>query len=316
MRRTSSIDVTFPEGRNGPMRLVARARDALAAGSGANATTIAEGAFEALLKPDRSIISITAQPDRPALKDMAGERAGGHLRNVIDLLLPNERLAGTPLHLILDDMSGVSLIAPWACSRWEPNWREEMARMKAEPANALLFEKENICTGLRTGSSAHEGAFPEGADTGDLRNPEDPDGWHAMPNEKVPSLRRARRIDVTLKDGLIRIDSAFQDSATTPDGPRSVIHEYRLRAAADPETLELVMLDAEPRVLPFAECPEAAAKAQVLVGTKLPMLRQAVLEKLRGTAGCTHLNDALRALAEVPILVGHMQSGRGVAAGG
>jgi hypothetical protein len=32
-------------------------------------------------------------------------------------------------------------------------------------------------------------------------------------------------------------------------------------------------------------------------------LRQLVLERLRGTAGCTHLNDALRALAEVPHLV-------------
>jgi hypothetical protein len=28
-----------------------------------------------------------------------------------------------------------------------------------------------------------------------------------------------------------------------------------------------------------------------------------VLRDLRGTAGCTHLNDALRALAEVPKLV-------------
>ena len=33
------------------------------------------------------------------------------------------------------------------------------------------------------------------------------------------------------------------------------------------------------------------------------LYRRVVLEKLRGTAGCTHLNDALRALAEVPQLV-------------
>jgi hypothetical protein len=33
-------------------------------------------------------------------------------------------------------------------------------------------------------------------------------------------------------------------------------------------------------------------------------LRERVLDELKGTAGCTHLNDMLRALAEVPVLVG------------
>jgi hypothetical protein len=31
-------------------------------------------------------------------------------------------------------------------------------------------------------------------------------------------------------------------------------------------------------------------------------LRHVVLERLARTKGCTHLNDALRALAEVPVL--------------
>jgi hypothetical protein len=56
-------------------------------------------------------------------------------------------------------------------------------------------------------------------------------------------------------------------------------------------------------VLPFIECPGAVTNAAKLVGTPLPLIREAVLRDLRGTAGCTHLNDALRALAEVPKLV-------------
>jgi hypothetical protein len=32
-------------------------------------------------------------------------------------------------------------------------------------------------------------------------------------------------------------------------------------------------------------------------------MRETVLAELAGPAGCTHLNDALRALAEVPALV-------------
>lgn len=115
-------------------------------------------------------------------------------------------------------------------------------------------------------------------------------------------MRRARRIDVS-RDTIVRIDAHFQDSATTPEGGRQALHEYRVRATADPVSLELLSVEAEPRVLPFAECPAAAANVLRLVGTPLPRLRERVLEELRGPAGCTHLNDALRALADVPILL-------------
>jgi hypothetical protein len=50
------------------------------------------------------------------------------------------------------------------------------------------------------------------------------------------------------------------------------------------------------------ECPSAASNLSRLLGTPLPDLREKVLAELRGTVGCTHLNDALRALAEVPAL--------------
>jgi hypothetical protein len=56
-------------------------------------------------------------------------------------------------------------------------------------------------------------------------------------------------------------------------------------------------------VLPYRECPTAAGNVSRLVGSQLPALREKVLQDLRGTLGCTHLNDALRALAEVPRLV-------------
>jgi hypothetical protein len=42
------------------------------------------------------------------------------------------------------------------------------------------------------------------------------------------------------------------------------------------------------------------------VGTPLADLRHEVLDKLRRVDGCTHLNDVLRALAEVPVLVGYL----------
>jgi hypothetical protein len=118
-------------------------------------------------------------------------------------------------------------------------------------------------------------------------------------------MRRARRIDVRF-DTRIVIDAAFQDSATMPAGGRAVVHEYRLSATADPQSLRLLSIEAEPRVLPFVECPGATANLSRLLGTPLTELREKVLVELRGTAGCTHLNDALRALADVPALTHYL----------
>jgi hypothetical protein len=301
-RRTSSIDVDWPDGREGAMRLVGRARDILTPANGADLITLAEGAFEARLDAERHILAITATPALPGVQGLKGERAGGRLRGAIERTLPEEKKAGTPLHLLLDDLAGTSLVAPWAWSRWDPDWIEQIQRRKADPRFAAAFNRENICSGLRTGSSGLNFAG-DGIATPDLRNPEDPEGLHAFPALQGPSMRRARRIDVS-RDGVIRIDAHFQDSASTPEGGRSALHEYGLRATADPVSMTLQSIEAEPRVLPFAECPAAADNVSRLVGTPLARLREVVLERLKGTVGCTHLNDALRALAEVPVLVG------------
>jgi len=136
-----------------------------------------------------------------------------------------------------------------------------------------------------------------------LRNPADPQGWHAFAEHDGPGFRRARRIDVTRKDDLIRIDSAFQDSAKLREGGRVAIHEYNLAATVDAESLEVLSLEPEARILPFRECPGAVHNLARLVGRNLAQVREDVLEMLRGPDGCTHLNDALRALADVPRLV-------------
>lgn len=118
-------------------------------------------------------------------------------------------------------------------------------------------------------------------------------------------MRRARRIDVRVTDH-IEIDSMFQDSATTPQGGRVAVHEYHVHATADWRTGCLTRVSADPRVLPYVECPLAASNVDRLVGVPLADLRSEVLERLKGIDGCTHLNDALRALAEVPVLAGHL----------
>ena len=76
-----------------------------------------------------------------------------------------------------------------------------------------------------------------------------------------------------------------------------------LQATAEQGSGKLLLIAAQPRVLPYPECPAAAGNIARLIGLPLASLRQQVLVMLRRELGCTHLNDALRALAEVPALI-------------
>ena len=326
VRRTASIDVEWLGDMDGERRLHGRARDILTpAGGSAPAIprVLAEARMEAVLTFDRTITALAATPSPARLPDLVGQRGGGHLRMAMAEVLPELIAAADPLYLLLDDISGISLISSWAWSLWNPDWlRDIQEAMAKDQFEKMTAARADVCWGLRTGNSGlnpdRESLMNAPADGGELRHPADPAGWHDFPEISGVSMRRARRIDVwrDAPSGLIHIDSAFQDSAprpqkpdATPDGAaggRAALHEYRLTATVDPDTLELLTLEPEPRVLPFAECPGAVANARALVGTPLPNIRAAVLAELRGPAGCTHLNDALRALAEVPMLLAQL----------
>jgi hypothetical protein len=60
-------------------------------------------------------------------------------------------------------------------------------------------------------------------------------------------------------------------------------------------------------VLPYPECPPAAGNVARLEGVAVSDLRTLVLQRLRGVDCCTHLNDALRSLAEVSTLAGALR---------
>jgi hypothetical protein len=229
------------------------------------------------------------------------------LRASLDERLPGERESGSPLYLLLDDISGCSLIAGFGWSRWTRDWLTPPDRV---PRPSM----EGVCIGFRPGSSALlEQASGESTHRTQAVPPlvhtDDPHGWHELPDLPDVSMRRARRIDVWLDDsGLIQIDSAFQDSSGDPGPDRVAVHEYLLRATADPVTLTLLSVEPDARILPFLECPAAVATAQSVVGVSLVDLRTVVLSRLAKVNGCTHLNDALRCLAEVPKLLAYLAS--------
>ena len=309
VRRTSSIDVEWPDGSDGLRILHGRARDSLTL-AGGGARILAEERMEATVATDRTITALSATPAPEQLPRLVGQRGGGRLRQAMAEMIPELITSAAPLYLLLDDISGVSLISNWAWLLWRPEWLERLLKAKTgEQFENFVASRRDVCWGFQEGHSSldpNATSLPMGtADGGELRNPADAAGWHAFPAIEGISMRRARRIDVwrDAASGLIHIDSAFQDSAPRPDGTRSALHEYCLSATLDPDTLALLSLTPEPRVLPYPECPGAVANTQKLLGTPLADIRTSVLDALRGPAGCTHLNDALRALGDVPALV-------------
>ncbi len=309
VRRTTSIDVEWTDGPEGDRILHGRARDVLTPAAGETAV-LDEAWMTAGVDPERTITALAASPTSEPLAGLVGQRGGGHLRVAMTRLIPELIASAAPLYLLLDDISGTSLISTWAWWVWHPEWLEQRRQeLTGDQMDQYRTSRANVCWGFKPGHSSMDverpAELPGATEGGELRNPADPDGWHEFPALSGVSMRRARRIEVWRDggSGLFHVESAFQDSAPRPDGTRAALHEYGLSATLDPDGLRLLTLTIEPRVLPFHECPGAMANAMKLVGTPLPEIRDAVLDQLRGPAGCTHLNDALRALGEVPELL-------------
>ena len=101
---------------------------------------------------NRTVESVETVPHRDGIDQLVGTQGGSYLRSAIETALPGEREAATPLHLLLDDVAGTSLIGGFAWSRWTPEARAAMNRPM--PAEFGLRKGRIICSGLRPGGSA------------------------------------------------------------------------------------------------------------------------------------------------------------------
>ena len=308
-RRTTSIDVVWPQGRRGGMRLIGHGRDILRLDAHAAPTVLAQEQLCLDLGPDRRVHAVAAIPTHAALDRLLGP--GQEVRTALRALLDAGALAHTPVYQLADDMPDVMVVADWAWSRWpELVDPDEMSRRTTK-----LSRMEGVCIGFRPGSSALQtgGAYQD-----DMavpvplpQHPDDPHGWHPMTEFAEVSLRRARCIDVWIEGERLQMEAYFQDSGTAPDGSRVAVHEYTVHGYADWSTGLLRQLRATPHVLPFPECQDAVERMNALIGLPLDSLRTTVPELLGRTRGCTHLNDALRALADVPRLARQLRQGMG-----
>lgn len=323
VRRTSTLDADFPDGERSDIVIRARARDLLTRTDG-SPVVLDEARLEARVARDRTILDLRTWPERPALQSLVGVPNGGNMRGLAGRAIAEDRDAGASLYLLCDDLSVMTLIAWYAFSQWLPARRLPLI---APPV--LRGGMADVCHSLRQGAEAlGPGGFPkvseQNRDVGPLSDDADAWAWHELPNDSSRvSMRRARRIDVHRREGLLVADTSFQDSMRAPGGIRRAVHEYLVTAEAedegpgpadgseggDAQRSRLRALHADPRVVPYRECPAVVLGLPALIGTPMRELRREVLHRLGGTRGCTHLNDALRALAEVPCLAARLPVG-------
>ncbi len=306
IRRTSTIDATWErDAREAPMHLLGRSRDLLTPVDDSSPIVLCEDTLSAVAGPDRVLTEISTTPELEKLEVLVGLKGG--LRAKIVETFPELVQEGRPLYLLLDDISGATLVSGFTFTHWDPAG-VGIFNNDVDPAlKSRKLSMVNICAGFQEGSSAlgvdgppakHSIQPVENLPVGD-----DPFAWHELFDTQRVSARRARRIDVWREGNEWVIDAFFQDSGTSPSGQRIAVHEYTVAARVDGSTGIVIAIKAIPQVLPFQECPMATLAVGRLVGQKIREFRTVVNELLPGSDGCTHMNDTLRALAEVPMLV-------------
>jgi len=299
------VDVAARQGWGVALAVSGAARDLRTATADGQPDVLAEVTLQALFDTDRALTELHAEPSAPWAAQLLGTRAGGGFRRRLEQLVPEEE-AGSLLRQVLDDMPAAVLISGYGFMRLA---RRQGLDPRALTPPGVLGRMADLCSGWRAGGTAMSSvAAGHGVPLQDcppapVPHGDDPWAFHAVPALAPDAMRRRRCLQLA-PDGAdgVSVWASFRDSVGEPEGGEAVLHEYTLEATVRAGLVTAVT--AQPRVLPFPECPAAAANVGRLVGTPLARLAVAVPELVAGVDCCTHLNDLLRALGGLSALSG------------
>lgn len=263
--------------------------------------------------------SVQLEPAVGGLDGLVGRLASTGFRAAIDA--ETTARPGELEYLLLDEIPVATLVSGYSVMHARSRGDLEDQIMDNLRAPGPPAHGPDMCAGFAVGgtimTSLEKGqhALVTGPDATPVVDPRDPQSWHEFPGPLEPNaMRRWRRCDLWASDdGLLRVDSFFRDSHMAPDGVETIIHEYTVEASIDPAEMRIVECTATPRVLPFVECPLAAASGQRLAGMLVSGLRKQVRAELLGTGTCTHLNDQLREIEDA-VRLSALLPGQAVAA--
>ena len=311
LRRTMHLDVGPPaswSSRGRELEVSGAARDIRAGSQGAE--VLSAGSVHAVFDPARVLVSLETDPDTPWAQEMVGTRAGGGFRRHLAEVAPQDSGASL-VRQLLEDLPAAALISGYASLRLA-------RRLGSQPGDltppGVLDRMTDMCSGWRGGGTATNSiALGRGVPIQDCPLAPDLTGddalsWHDIPPLELDWMRRRRLVDVYLDDDNrgARIWAMFRDTVGEGDGPEGdntemVLHEYGIsgRLERHDDGIVIAGLEADPRVLPFVECPAAASHVDTLIGTRLADLPRIVPEAIIGVASCTHLNDLLRSIGGI-----------------
>jgi len=232
------------------------------------------------------------------LQALVGNRVGPGFRSTVGKLFPEEVRRASLLHLLLDDWVGAALVSGYAVQHAAINLGIEE---KIGPG--VADHMAGICAGFASDASLvpyakRNGTIP--SVHGPLAPSLDGLEMHAVEPLRAHGMRRLRRLDLNPDDGFT---AHFRDSHVDGDGVETIVHEYTVVGSLDTSTRTITAVDASVQVLPWQECPGAIASAARVAGMTLAELRARIRGEFVGTSTCTHLNDTLRALADLDALL-------------
>jgi hypothetical protein len=262
-----------------------------------------------------AVRQIETIPSVPGIENVLGRSAATGFRAAVDEAIGAQSFRGRAIYQLLDDIPVATLVSGYAvgfAGGREPTGDDDRPWKRAEGMAEL--QVADLCAGFQAGGTIMRaraegtrggGGHVTGPIAPSVERPDDPWAWHEFLPIGTDSMRRRRRIDVWRDDdpGVVRVDAFFRDSHMGEDGHETIIHEYIVDAGVDTETMTFVHARATPRVLPWYECPQAAASGGRLVGMPVAGLRPLVRAEFLGPTTCTHLNDTLRALEDVDALI-------------
>src|SRR5262245_61130431 len=298
LRRTSTID-THPAG-TGNSEVDLRARDAVG-GAQDGAKVLDEVSVRARLV-DRVIDRIASDPPDARLAQLAGLRVGPGFRSAVGRLLPEEVRRASLLHLLLDDWVGAALVSGYSVQHAAINLGIEQ---KLPPGTA--DNMAGICAGFASDASLvpyarRNGTIP--SVHGPMAPPLVDTVMHSVEPLRAHGMRRFRRLDLGPVDaGSAELDAHFRDTHVDGDGVETIVHEYTVVGSVDTATRTIASVTATVRVLSWQECPGAIGSAARVEGMTLAEMRGRIRGEFVGTTTCTHLNDTLRAIADLDALI-------------
>ena len=304
-RRVVRLDMTWPESAPGDPRSLlvvsAHARDSLLDDFGLR--ILAEASIAVEIEPGAKVAAISCEPGLAGVESLVGRRASSGWRQAVRELLPD---TSSPLGQLLDDLPVAVLVSGYAGLR-----TGQLQAMTGEAKQGTASRMADVCAGWSTGSTALIALTGRGhAIVPELVGAPEWDQWDGEAGRlRTGDVRRERRLDVWpgVDAGALQIEATFRDTWGDRREGEAILHEYVVDACVD-AVGRIVSLSADPRVLPYPECPSATRAIVDLIGERIDDVSSTVPEVLTGISSCTHLNDLLRSMGGTPALATALQA--------